>query len=168
MTSESWFTVVGQASPGCDDGDADHADRHADVGREVVEEVEEALAEDRHVRERAEAERAERAENGEDRARDRDAGGAADVELVVEELHGHLQNRDRGREGRNEEAHVEGDREEVAERELREDGGHRREGEAGASVGERPKAKTAGMIIRPPRMAERIARKTIQETDDGR
>lgn len=90
--------------PGRDERDADHADRHADVGREVVEEVEEALAEDRHVRERAEAERAQRAENGENRARNRNAGGTADAELVVKELHGHFENRNGGRERGDEEA----------------------------------------------------------------
>ena len=74
----------GPGEPGRDDGDADHADRHADVGREVVEEVEEALAEDRHVRERAEAERAERAENGEDRARD------LRRDLALHECSGHI------------------------------------------------------------------------------
>lgn len=68
------------------------------------------------------------------------AGRAAHVELAGEERRTGFEHRDGRGEGRNDETDVEHDGEELAERHLREDGGHRHEGEAGAGA----RVKTEG------------------------
>ena len=121
--------------------DPEAADRHADVGGRVVEEVEESFPEERHVLQGAEGERREDPEHAERRAHEHDGVATREAPFVDKVLRGHFENRNGRGERGNEKAQVEGHRKEVAHRQLPEDGGHRCEGEPRTRIGRKPEGE---------------------------
>lgn len=120
--------------PTCNDGKAHRAQRHAAVTRYVVEQVEDVLVEELDVAHGAETERAEQTDDGGNDGRDDDGRLTGHARFIRDGTDDGFNHGDGARQGGERQAQVEGDGEQLTEGQLREDGGHRHEGQTGTGI----------------------------------